>query len=208
MAIKLLASNNQHVEIIKKGLNMFQQSSFNVALKTSESARAEELSTSLPHPVFFVTLADFIENDFLRKARRVGLRYLLLDGNEPYAAATLRVTGPRRSPKFYGLTHGDGIGRMVEAVGFAETMPETKETNYELRVLEIPEISFKGLWLYTGADFDDDFIIPMRTMRGDDSSGFSSIRQADLHHLLLASARRARDFIETGCPPNDPAQAC
>lgn len=84
-------------------------------------------------------------------------RYLLFDNDCNVWQAAL---GPLEDLKlaFLGVCRSPLAPVAVEALRFAEQLPEVASKDYELRFLDLPAVHFRALWLYLP---DGSLVIPL-----------------------------------------------
>jgi hypothetical protein len=138
----------------KKGRDIVRAALSSLAADGAETTSAmlaggsEQLDLAAPHKVYFVGLEDVAAGRALSAARSTGWRYIVVQGDEPMAAAELNDTGPGGGGlQFSQLNRGPFVGNTVEGVTAAEKLAAVKKGDYEMRLLKIPGLFVVALWL-------------------------------------------------------------
>jgi hypothetical protein len=118
----------------------------------------EGTSTAAPHPVYTAGLKDVLAGTLPASALLTGWRYILLDGDRASAAAEVTPGQDGEEARLKGLSMGPFVGGTVRAVAVAERLKEVRESDYELRLLNIPGLYVVALWLHGRGDI----FIPLR----------------------------------------------
>jgi hypothetical protein len=146
---------------------------------------AAPVRASQPMPLFVVRLDQIDQTDFIRYAKPVSWRYLIL-GDGPVAVAELKE-GPQKQGRFSTLIHGDLAARLAAATRSAEEKYGNSGIEYEPRILEIPALYITALWLHG----QKDAFFPM-----DPRSKSSEPIREDLEfldHVVAAAKGKKRD---------------
>ena len=106
------------------------------------------LESAAPHPVFVVGLHTVAQGRLLTGARQLGWRYLLLQGENAVATITLQRDAETEEFVFSHLTRGPYVAATVEGIDVAEHRPEIEEDDFELRLLDVPAVSLRTIWLH------------------------------------------------------------
>jgi hypothetical protein len=101
---------------------------------------------SQPIPLYTIGLQDIHDSEFLTAAREIGWRYVIF-AEGPIAVADVEETESPGKPHFRRLTRGPIAQRLVEAISLAEGIYRNEQSDYELRMLEIPALYTVALWL-------------------------------------------------------------
>jgi len=124
-----------------------------------EGLKIEDLTIAEPHREYFVGLTNLASGHMLSAATSRSWRYLLMHGTNAVGAATLIADGKNGNAlKFNDLQHPFFPDATLEALRKAETLPQIKKSDYELRYLGIPAVNFVAVWLHAESD---DIIIPL-----------------------------------------------
>lgn len=118
-------------------------------------AHADPTAVALaaPHGVYTLGLDEIATGASLEAARRVGQRFLVLDGQAAVASAELTAEGNVEA------NEGPFVAATAAAIEAAEASPQLAETRYEPRLLRIPGIYVVALWLWR--EGGDDVVIPL-----------------------------------------------
>lgn len=107
-------------------------------------ARPEQISATIPHAVFNLTLEDARNGD-VNAARPTGWRYLLAVGDQVLASAETRSDGD--SHAFSHVNAGPFVSGTVDGVAVAERVAASDDRQLELRVLSVPALYLMSVWL-------------------------------------------------------------
>ena len=107
--------------------------------------------TSRPLRIFTVGLDDIKDESFLKNAKPVGWRYLIVRGG-PVAVADLKDSATAEKVSFARLTHGLVAERLSQAANLADQRYQKLVEKFEVRVLEIPALYVGALWLHGPRD--------------------------------------------------------
>ena len=121
-----------------------------LAMPGLESARGVE--TAAPHPVYTAGLDDLAAGRLLETARHDGWRYLLLRGEDAVASATVGTLDGNGPPGFSHVTQGPFVEATLEALRRAEALDEVRGGDFELRLLDVPALYLRALWLHGPRD--------------------------------------------------------
>ena len=108
----------------------------------------DRLLISEPHRSFGVSTSRLGEAGNLTDAAfPTGWRYIVADAQLERAVASVEVVSPDDSePYVVGINQGPLVDATVEAIEVAE-QAEGADEAYEVRFIDIPALSFAGLWL-------------------------------------------------------------
>lgn len=116
--------------------------------------------TAAPHPVYAAGLEELAEGRLLETARENGWRYLLIRGDQAVATATVD-TGPGSAEmRFSHVTQGPFVEATLEGLRRAEALDEVASGDYELRLLDVPAMYLRALWLH-GENGEGEMLIPL-----------------------------------------------
>jgi hypothetical protein len=122
-------------------------------------ARVQDLNVADPYPDYGVGLTNLASGKLLSAAVSRGAWVcLLLAGTNAVGAEQLTADGKNKALKFNGLYQTDFSNETLEALRIAAGWPQIKKSDYEIRRLDIPGISFVAIWLHGKSD---DIIIPL-----------------------------------------------
>ena len=124
---------------------------------TDEATEGPVPDIALPHEVYAMGLDDVVGGD-LKKARRTGWRYLVLQGDRAVAAAVVDAPEGKARMQFSHVNSGPFVEETVNAVAQAEGLEAVARGDYEVRLLNIPALYVMALWLHGERD---DLLLPM-----------------------------------------------
>src|SRR5580698_5204767 len=101
-----------------------------------EAAAAMPPEMAAPHAVYTFGLRD-IASGKLTKAKRVGWRYLVMRQDQAVAAAQSNLASGGAA-SFSHLNSGPFVAGTQAALEFAESLPQVKQNDFEVRLLSIP----------------------------------------------------------------------
>jgi hypothetical protein len=112
-------------------------------------ARPEQISATVPHPVFNLTLRDAREGK-IEAARQTGWRFLLAVDEQVLASAETRAEGGHQA--FSHVNAGPFVAGTVDALAVAERVADGDERQLELRLLNVPALYLMSVWLQSRSD--------------------------------------------------------
>lgn len=115
--------------------------------------------TAAPHPVYLAGLEELAAGRLLETAVENGWRYLLIRGDQAVATATVG-TGGGAGMQFSHVTQGPYVEATVEGLHRAEALDEVASGDYELRLLDVPALYLRALWLH-GQNGEGEMLIPL-----------------------------------------------
>lgn len=121
---------------------------------------APSMETAAPHPVYVAGLAELAEGRLLETARENGWRYLLIRGDQAVATATVGTGEGGAAMEFSHVTQGPFVEATVEGLRRAEALDEVASGDYELRLLDVPALYLRALWLH-GENGEGEMLIPL-----------------------------------------------
>lgn len=147
------------------------------------------VESAAPHPVFVAGLSDLAEGRLLRAARQQTWRYLLLRGKKAVASATLRQVPETGGMVFSHVTRGRYVNSTVQAIEAAERAPEVAAADFELRLLDVPALQLRAIWLHADGT---DLLVPLAPAPG----SLEPNRVYSEEELLSAMHDRASRVVE------------
>ncbi len=124
---------------------------------TMTAATAEEHELAAPHDVYTIN-ADKVANGSLKSARRIGWRYLVMQGERAVAAAEVQRPAGTGQPEFSHLNSGPFVEGSIDALSIAESLAEVAADDFEVRLLKLPSVYVMALWLHGPSK---DILIPL-----------------------------------------------
>lgn len=121
---------------------------------------APTMETAAPHPVYVAGLEDLAQGRLLETARENGWRYLLIRGDQAVATATVGTGEGGAGMEFSHVTQGPFVEATVEGLRRAEALDEVASGDYELRLLDVPAMYLRALWLH-GENGEGEMLIPL-----------------------------------------------
>jgi hypothetical protein len=165
MPLRLPPPPSRGLEIVTAALEslLSTQSPAARALAISpEDDAGTRLSAVAPHLVYFVGLDDVAQGRMLSAARPTSWRYILLKGDNAYAAAEVTIDEDGKVGDFSYVDRGPFAENIVAAVELAEITETARGGDYELRLLSVPALYLVALWLHG----TDDLILPLAPTPG------------------------------------------
>jgi len=152
------------------------------AAKIPHGAEPLPLNFSLPHPVYQLDVADIQQGKNLDSARRVGWRFLILDGKK----AAVELTYSFGKLEFSQLEEGPFAEATIKALRLVENTVAVKNGNFEFRLLRAPGVYVVAVWL---KDFrrNNDIFVPLAPTKG--SSGIVGASLIQNQSALLAALK-------------------
>jgi hypothetical protein len=111
-----------------------------------------ELKADEPHQVYTMRLDQLVSGD--DRPSPSGWRFLLRQNDRAVAAAET-ITDDAGGSQFASLNRGPFVDGTVEALDFAGTLPDPAAGSYEPRLLDVPALHARALWLHGGDDVED-----------------------------------------------------
>lgn len=158
-------------------------------------AERNAMTSSVPHPVYQLTLADLAEGRGLDAARRVGWRYLLEDGSHQVLGFAETSDEAADGVQLRALNTGRFGQATRDAVEAAEHLGFVARDDFEVRVLRVPALSLNALWLAGDRDTVEDALVPLSPTPAEILPG-APTRAAELLDKLRPLARRRLGFRE------------
>jgi hypothetical protein len=155
-------------------------------------AERNTMNSSVPHPVYQLTLEDLVEDRGLEAARRVGWRYLLEDGSKQVLGFA-ETDDSGGGVQLRALNTGRFGQATRDAVESAEHLGFVSADDFEVRVLRVPALSLSALWL--ASETAEDALVPLGPTPAEISTGVPA-RATDLIEKLRPLARKRLGFRE------------
>ena len=118
---------------------------------TGPAGGAAVVTPVASHQVFSIGLKQLADGRGLQTAKMVGWRTIVLQGKNPVAA--VEFTGGGAEPRnFKSLNQGPQVQSTASAITMAEGLPQVKQRDYEVRLLQInpeKELTFKSSRIVT-----------------------------------------------------------
>jgi hypothetical protein len=124
------------------------------------AAQPDQLTINEPHQVFLLGLDDLRAGADLSKARLVGWRYLVQEGDKVIATAESALAGQGDRQVFSSFNEGPFVASTAAALSTAKADPRLSKGTYEQRLLHVPALYVMALWLH-GPSGADDLLVPL-----------------------------------------------
>jgi hypothetical protein len=161
MPLKLPPAPEGTLQIVASALDRAHRSG-RFALASGTPGAAVVVTPVAPHQVFAVGLNQLVQGRRLEVAKLVAWRTIILQGKKPVAA--VEFTGDGSSPlRFKAVNEGPFVESTAAAISVAETLPQVREHDFELRLLQITGINLLSLWLHSS---NEDLFIPLAPTPG------------------------------------------
>jgi hypothetical protein len=120
----------------------------------------KDLTIAEPHRWYSVGLTDLASGHLVSAATSRSWRYILLQGTNAVGVAQVSDADAKagNALQFSGLWDTCFSKETLEALRIAETLPQVKKQDYELRFLDSPGVLFSAVWLHGKSD---DIIVPV-----------------------------------------------
>jgi hypothetical protein len=120
----------------------------------------KDLTIAEPHRWYSVGLTDLASGHLVTAATSRSWRYILLHGTNAVGVAQVSDADAKtgNALQFSGWGETCFSKETLEALRIAETLPQVKKQDYELRFLDSPGVVFCAVWLHGKSD---DIIIPV-----------------------------------------------
>jgi hypothetical protein len=149
----------------------------------------DKLAYTTPHQNWYSTLDAVVAGRLLADAVPKSWRYLLCEDDR--GVGELEVTPNVQDPStpFLALHEGSAAQLTIEALSFAESLPEVINDNFEARFLKIPAVGFTAIWLYRNGQ---NLIVPV-TGGGDALVPRHVFTELETTQALLLRVHEARE---------------
>ena len=176
------------VDVIRRAMRSFAETA---AFRTPalRAAQPEQLSISEPHPVYLLGLDDLRAGASLARARLVGWRYLVQEGDNVIASAESTLAARGETHTFAHFTEGPFVASSAAALSLAKSDPRIAQGTYEQRLLHVPALYVMALWLHE-PNGKNDLMIPLAPTPPGIPSG-RTVPAAELLGQLADLAQRA-----------------
>jgi hypothetical protein len=139
--------------VIASGIADARAADFRAAARPSARARAGARAQAAPHVArpfkrFVLHVPQIKGATFLRKARQVGWRYILIEGNS-ISVADVSQKSPRARPTLGAVIDGSLGRELVRAAEVAMKRFGAVKERFEARMLEVPALYVSALWLHS-----------------------------------------------------------
>ena len=118
----------------------------------------ERLSYTAPHRNWYGTLDALLAGRLLADATPASWRYLLCDGDRGVGELEVSSNDQDPSRPFVAVHEGAATQLSIEALSFAESIPEIAAQQFEARFLRVPALGFMAIWLHREGR---DLIVPV-----------------------------------------------
>jgi len=168
-----------------------------------ESAGKPGFQVLTPHKIYVAGLEDCpVHKDMLSTARRIGWRYLLFqrkegeegEGIEVVAAVELEAKTGSDEARFIRVVQGPAVKATFEIL--SSIGDRVKDSEFELRVLQVLDLNFSGLWFHCYDDREKDFVMPLPPVP-DELKEKTSYSRAEFLPLMEEIAKKVKAaFLE------------
>lgn len=149
-ALRLISAN-------LKSLLAVQSATSALMRETAGEAGGVMQEIAAPHQVYSVGLDGITETTVASGARPTSLRYIILRGETPEAAAELTLDENGRVSDFSHINRGPFVASTIAGIAVAEELETKLQQEYELRLLSIPSLYLMAVWLVG----EEDLFIPL-----------------------------------------------
>jgi hypothetical protein len=148
----------------------------------------DALSYTAPHQNWYSTLDALIAGRLLADAQAGSWRYLLCEENRAVGEFEVESDDQQMAQRFLAVHHGSAAQLSVDALRFAESIPEVGDRDFEARFLKVPALNFSAIWLHRD---DQDLIIPV-TGHSEALTPRNAYSESDVVSALRPRAEEAR----------------
>ena len=148
-----------------------------------------KLSYTAPHQNWYSTLDAVVAGRILADAAPQSWRYLLCEDDRGIGELEVAPNLQDPATPFLALHEGSATQLSLEALSFAESLPEVINQTFEARFLKIPAVGFTAIWLHRDGQ---DLIVPV-TGGGDALATRQVYTELQVTQALLSRAREARE---------------
>lgn len=116
------------------------------------------------HAIHNLDVDTLARGEDLQRARPTGLGYVVLEDGQPRAMAEVALDGEGQPTSFSNLTQGREFDSLVSALRLLDRQADADEGDFrgdfELRVLRIPALYVRAIWL-KNLGSDPDVLVPV-----------------------------------------------
>jgi hypothetical protein len=149
-----------------------------------------ELELSSPHQTYVLDLDALDDESPLAAARPTGWRYLLKQGDLAVASAET-VETEQSEHRFALFNSGPFVAATDQTLAAAEDLPEVADEDVEARLLTVPGVALRALWLH-GARTD--LLLPLAPAPPGLAPG-RAYAPAEVFELIADQAGAARAIV-------------
>lgn len=196
MSLKLPSAPQGTQEVVNYALQRAHSSGkFYLASAIGGSAVVTPVA---PHQVYVIGLNDLAGGAGIKSAKLAGWRTIVLQGKNPVAAVEFAGGGAAHE-NFRSVNQGPQVQSTASAVTMAESIPQVKMNDFEMRLLQIPAIYLGSLWLHGS---NEDLFIPLDPAPGK-FKAYTLYSETDFFKLAAELARRRASYDDSpkGAPP-------
>lgn len=188
MGIQLATPPTESAALVSRALVTLSKPRPGSTARMPHGTEPLPLNFSLPHPVYQLDVADIQRGMNLNSARRVGWRFLILDGKKAVAAVELTYSFGRL--EFSQLEEGPFAEATREALRLVENRAAVENGNFEFRLLRAPGVCVVAVWL---KDFrrNNDIFVPLAPTES--SSGIVGASLIQNQSAFLAALKPLAD---------------
>jgi hypothetical protein len=153
------------------------------------------LALDQPHEVFVLGLDDLASDRPLERARPVGWRYLVQDGDRVIAAAESTVDPETGDHVFSSFNEGPFVTSTAAAFAVVKADRDVVSDRFEPRLLHVPALHAMALWLHA-ADGADDRLVPLSPFPLEVSTGEAVPASELVRRLAELAGRTGADAVD------------
>jgi hypothetical protein len=159
------------------------------------TARAEALTVTDPHEVFYLGLDDLRSRADLTAAKPTGWRYLIRDGDRVVAAAEAVADPAGGRPLFSQFNEGPFVPATAGAFAVAGSDRRVADRRFTPRLLQIPALHVMAVWLHPeeAEDGAEELLIPLAPFPLDVQTGVPTPAAPLLQQLAELAAKIPED---------------
>lgn len=162
MSLYLTPPPEEGLKLIRTAVGSLMSQPTTRTSVVTESEAIDDIEVAAPHPVYFVGTYDVAAGRLLAAATLVGWRYILLAGERSILAAEVSYDREGGQLEFSHTNDGPLVAGTLEGVWVSEGLKEVRDADFELRLLEIPDLSIAALWLHAEGQ---DLLMPIPPAR-------------------------------------------
>jgi hypothetical protein len=146
-----------------------------------------------PHKVYTLGLDGIVEDASLAKAKMVGWMHLVMSGGQAVASTEVKQDERGGAPQFSNLNAGVYGASSLAEMRKAEEDPRYQKGSYEPRLLRIPGLDVRALWL-KDKEGDNDVVIPIAPTHTTALTAGRPYSVRELTAALLEPAKKRLEF--------------